>query len=243
LSKWIREKQLVLEAAKEMVEKGLVVGKAGNVSLRLPPEDGRELLAVTPRYRYNDTLSADDVQVLDFEAEPVEGDLMPSLETMLHIGIYQARKRINAVIHTHSAFASALSVAGLEIPAILEDQVTYIGGEIKLAKYAPSGSQKLVDNVIAALEDRNAVILQNHGAVGIGRTMREAFTTCELLEKTAKSYLCALALGKANPLPAEAQEQGKAFFAMLQSGQRVRVASMLPRTQVHTDCPANRHVQ
>jgi len=218
LSKWTREKQLVLETAKKMVAQGLVVGKAGNVSLRLPPEDGRDLIAITPSYQYYDMLSPDDIQVLDFEAEPVEGDLMPSVETMLHIGIYQARKKINAVIHTHSVFASALSIASLEIPVILEDQVTYIGGEIKLAKYASSGSQELVDSVVAALEDRNAAILQNHGAVGIGRTMREAFTACELLEKTAKTYLCALALGKANPLPDEAVEQGKAFFNMLQSG-------------------------
>ena len=72
-------------------------------------------------------------------------------------------------------------------------------------------------NVIAALEERNAILLPNHGAIGIGRTLREAFTVCELLEKTAKVYYLALSLGKVNSLPAEAAAAGKAFFIMLQS--------------------------
>ena len=108
--------------------------------------------------------------------------------------------------------------AGQEIPPILEDQITFIGGEIKLAKYAISGSDELVENVVAALGERNAALLPNHGAVGIGRTMREAFTVCELLEKTAKIYFCALALGKVNTLSSEVLEIEKAFFNMLQSG-------------------------
>lgn len=218
MSRWQQEKRTVLEAALKMAEKGLVVGKTGNVSMRLAPEGDKELLAITPSRREYDLLSIDDIQVVDFEAEPVEGDLVPSVETMLHIGIYKARKNIKAVLHTHSVFASAIAVAGLEIPPILEDQVTFIGGEVKLAKYAMSGSDELVENVIAALGERNAALLPNHGAVGIGRAMREAFTVCELLEKTAKIYFCALALGKVNILPVEALEIEKAFFKMQQSG-------------------------
>jgi len=218
MSKWQEEKRIVLEAGQMMLEKGLVVGTSGNVSLRLTPEGDRELLAITPSRRYYDTLTTDDIQVIDFEADPVEGDLAPSVDTMLHIGIYRARRNVNAVIHTHSVFASAVAVAGLDIPAILDEQITFIGGEVKLAKYALSGSQESVENVLAVLEERNAVLLSNHGAVGIGRTMRDAFTMCELVENTAKIYLSALALGKVNPLPAEAVEVEKAFFAMLQSG-------------------------
>ena len=215
MSKWQEAKRLVLEAAQKMAEKGLVVGTSGNVSLRLPPEGGQELLAITPTFRHYDSLTVDDIQVIDFEAEPVEGDLPPSIETMLHIGIYQARKNINAAIHTHSVFASAIAVAGLEIPPILDDQVDFIGGEIKLAKYAHSGSDELVENVVASLEERNAVLLPNHGAVGIGKTMRDAFTVCELLEKTAEIYYLALSLGKVNQLPPEAVSAGKALFNML----------------------------
>ena len=212
MSKWNSEKKAVLEAAQQMAQMGLVVGTSGNVSMRLGEHSGRELLAITPNARYYDTLDVDDIVVADFEGENVEGELAISIERMLHIGIYKARKKVNAIIHTHPVFGSAISVAILEIPAFLDDQVTYIGGEIKVAKYALPGTQALVDNVISALGPRNAVLLANHGAVSVGRDMREAFTICELAEKTAKIYVCALSLGRINPLPAEAAKVEKAFF-------------------------------
>ena len=217
MSRWQEEKRQVLEASLKMLDKGLVIGTSGNVSLRLASEGGQDLLAITPNRRYYDLITVDDIQVIDFEAEPVEGDLVPSVETMLHIAIYQARKNINAVVHTHSVFASALAVAGMDIPAILDDQVTFIGGEVKLARYALPGSQEMVDNALAALGKANAVLLANHGVLGIGRTMRDALTVCELVEKSAKIYISALTLGKANPVPAEALEVQQAFFNMLQN--------------------------
>jgi len=217
MTMWLDEKIQVLEASQKMAEKGLVVGTSGNVSLRLSPVDSRELLAVTPNGRYYDSLTVADIQVIDFEVEPVEGDLAPSVETMMHIGIYQTRKNINAVVHIHSPYASALSVAGMEIPAILDDQVIFLGGEIRLAEYALPGSEELVANVLTALVERNAVLLPNHGAVGIGRTMRDAFTACELVEKAAKVYIAALSLGKADTIPVEALEVEKAFFTMINS--------------------------
>ena len=218
LSKWLEEKKLVLTTARKMAERGLVVGTSGNVSLRLLPENGRELLAITPTSRYYNLLEPDDIQIIDFEAEPVEGDLPPSVETMLHIGIYQKRKNVNAVIHTHSVYASALAVAHLEIPPILEDQVVVMGSEIKVAGYAASGSEEQVNNVLEALEDCNAAILANHGAIGVGRDLREAFTVCEMLEKTARIYYLSLAIGKVNLLPDEAVQSCRAFFRQLHSG-------------------------
>ena len=201
MSKWQKEKRLVLEASQKILEKGLVTGTSGNVSLRLLPENNGKLLAITPSRRYYDLLTIDDIQIINFEGEPVEGNLTPSTEKMLHIGIYQMRKDVNAVIHTHSVFATTLSVTGLEIPIILDEQTTFLGGKIKLAKYALPGSQELVENALAALEGRNGVLLANHGVVGVGQTMRDALTACELVENTAKVYLLALMVGKVNPLP------------------------------------------
>jgi L-fuculose-phosphate aldolase len=131
---------------------------------------------------------------------------------MLHTGIYKVRRKVNAVIHTHPVYSSVIAVAGLEIPAILDDQVSQIGGEIKVAQYALSGSPEMTRNVIAALGPRNAALMANHGAIALGRNLREAFTVCQLLEKTAKIYLFALGLGKANLVPAEAAELETAFF-------------------------------
>ncbi|MCK4274750.1 MAG: class II aldolase/adducin family protein [Dehalococcoidales bacterium] len=216
MGQWRQEKKIVLEAAQKMLEKGLVVGTAGNISLRLPPEGERQLLAITPSARHYDLLGADDIQIVDFNGQTVEGNLPPSMETMLHIGIYRARKNVNAVIHTHSVFASAVSVTGRDIPPILDDQIAFLGGGIKLARHTLSGSREQVANVVAALGDRNAVLLPNHGAIGTGRTMRDAFTACELIEKTARIYLLALSTGTVNHLPAKAIEVEKALYDRLQ---------------------------
>lgn len=212
---WESERKEVLEAAQRMAEKGFTVGSSGNVSLRIKESGGRELVAITPSGRYYDSMKADDIVIVDFEGQRVEGELAPSIETMLHIGIYKARKKVNAVIHTHPVFGSVIAVTGMEIPPILDDQVTQIGGEIKVAQYALSGSPEMVKNVIAALGPRNAVLMANHGALSVGRNMREAFTICELLEKTAGIYISALGIGKVNLLPADMAEVGKAFFTAI----------------------------
>ena len=217
MSQWQEAKQTVLETARKMSKKGLVIGTSGNISLRLPPTGKRQLLAITPTSRHYDTLGLDDIPIIDFDGRQVVGELAPSVETPLHIAIYRARKNVNAVIHTHSVFASAVSVAGLDIPAIMEDQVIFLGGEIKLAGFALGGTGELADSVISALGNRSAVLLPNHGAVATGRTVRDAFTAAELIEKTARIYLLALAAGKVNQLPAHALETDKALYDKLQS--------------------------
>jgi L-fuculose-phosphate aldolase len=211
---WETEKKAVLEAAKSMCDKGLVVGTSGNVSMRLPISDGRELLAISPTSLPYDMMKMEDIVVVDFDGERVEGELTHSIETMLHLAIYKARKKINAVIHTHPVFGGVVSVLGHDIPAILDDQVTYLGGEIKLAPYALPGSLELANNVVTALGPKNAVVLANHGALAIGRDMREAFTHCEMLEKTAKIYVHALSAGEIVPLPKEAYDLEHAYFVI-----------------------------
>lgn len=215
MSKWISERKAVLDAAKRMSEKGFVVGTAGNVSMRLKEAGRRGLMAITPTSRYYDTIGVDDIAVVDFDGQRVEGEFSPSVETMLHIGIYKARKKMNAVIHNHPVLSSVFAVAGKEIPPIVDDQVTYLGGAIKVAKYALSGSEDLVKNVLAALGPRNAVLLANHGAVCVGKDLREAFTNCEMLEKTAKIYVCVLSVGKPVPIPAESLEAMSVYFSMV----------------------------
>jgi L-ribulose-5-phosphate 4-epimerase len=215
MSRWLEARQMIVETSCRMLDKGLVVGTAGNLSVRLPPEGNRQLLAITPASRPYHSLRPDDIQVLDFEAQTVEGSLAPSTETGLHIGIYRAREDINAIIHTHSIYASAVSVAGMDIPPILDDQVAFLGGEIKLAGYARTGSSLQMEKVITALEDRNAVLLQNHGAVGTGGSLPDAFTACEFIEKTAKIYLLALSAGRLNILSPEAVKAEKELYYRL----------------------------
>jgi L-fuculose-phosphate aldolase len=212
---WESEKKQVIEAAQEMERKGLVVGTAGNISLRLKDPGGRELLAITPSGRYYDSLKVDDIVVVDFSGQKVEGELKATIEMIMHIEVHKARKKINAVVHAHPPFCSAIAVAGMEVPPLIDEQVILIGGEIKVAKYGFPGTPDLAKNVVSALGPRNAVILANHGVLSVGRDMREALTICELAEEMAKIYVSALSLGKVNQLPAEAVELEQAFFAAI----------------------------
>ena len=217
MNQWQEARKTVLETALEMCRKGLVVGNSGNISFRLSPEGSRGIMAITPTSRHYDTLIPSDIPIIDFDGRTVDGKLKPSVETPMHIAIYRARENVNAVIHTHSVFASAVAVAGLEIPCILLDQIIFLGGEIKKSGGALVSTPEQITDFIRALGDRSAVLLPNHGAVGTGRTMRDAFNACELIEKTARIYLLALAAGKVNTLPEEVRKAEKRLYDILQN--------------------------
>jgi len=209
---WLIERSLVLEAALKLVEKGLVLGKAGNVSQRLKQPSGPDLLVITPTSRYYDSLAPEDMPVVDLDSRVVDGVLAPSSELKLHIAIYKAREDVGAVVHTHSIHASALAVAHLGIPAVLEEEVALLGGGINVAEYGASGSDELANNAVDALRDNDGVILANHGAVGVGRTLRGALDAAELIEKAAEVYLLARTTGSVKLLSVQSVAAAREVF-------------------------------
>lgn len=214
-SKWGEEKRAVVSTAQEMANLGLVTGSSGNVSLRLAPSDEHgELLAVTPSGKPYGDLTEQDIVIADFEIEPVEGDSMPSSEALLHAAIYQARPDVNAVIHTHSVFASVAAVAGMEIPPIIDEMMIAIGGSVEVADYAFPGTEELAENVCGALGERSAALIRNHGAVGVGQDIEKALDVCVLVERTAHIFIYASLLGKANPLPQDSIEAELGIYTM-----------------------------
>jgi len=217
-SRWAEEKRAVAEAAREIAALGLVAGSSGNVSLRLEQATEREgpLLAITPSGKPYSTLRDEDIVIVDFDVEPVEGELVPSSETLLHVGAYRQRSNVNAVIHTHAVYCSVAAVAGLEIPPIIDEMVVYIGGAIKVSEYGFPSTQELADAVCAALGDRNAALIKNHGAIGVGRDLRQAIDVCALVERVAQIYVYASLLGKVDTLPADVVEAELAMFRMRQ---------------------------
>jgi len=189
-------------------------GASGNVSVRLGPHAAPDILAITPSGRRNADLKLEDIVVVDFDAEPVEGSLTPSSETLLHVAIYRARPDVGAVIHTHSVFASVASVAGLQIPPIIDEMVVAIGGTVQVSEYAFPSTEELADNVCAALGERNAALIRNHGAVGVGRDLVEALDVCALTERVAQVFVQASLLGKVSELPEDVVQAETAIYNM-----------------------------
>ena len=218
LRTWQADRKAVAETARRLAALDLVGTSSGNVSARLEPVGGRELLAITPSGRPHAELSVDDIPVVDFDVEPVEGELAPSSESLMHVGVYRARPDVGAVIHTHSVYASVAAVAGLGIPPIIDEMVVAIGGGIELSDYAFPGTQELADRVVATLGDKNAALIRNHGAVGAGRDLTEALDICVLTERVAKIFVLASLLGTPGELPNNVVEAEAAIFRMRRSG-------------------------
>ena len=214
MEEWSSERQLLWELTGEMVRHDLVAGSNGNASLRLCGNQDEGLVLITPIRRPYRQLGPEDLVVIDLEGEPVEGDLPPSSEAAAHLTLYKARGDIGSIIHTHSLYASVAAVAGEEIPPLVDEMVMLVGGSVRVAEYAFPSTEELARMVCRALGERNAVLLRNHGLLGVGRTSWEALEVCQLVERVAQIYVYASLLGKAVPLPPDIVQIQQELFRM-----------------------------
>ena len=192
-------KELVLATCLQMVKSGLVIGTSGNVSQRV----GENQVVISPSAILYESLEKNDMVVIDKEGHTIEGIHRPSSEYPMHLAIYKKRPDIAAIMHTHSPYASAFAVARKTIPAILEEVGHILKGPVPVTKYAPIGTEKLAREAAHNLEQNNAILLANHGVVGVGENLEQALTVCLVVEKTAKVYLMAQQLGTPYIVPAQ----------------------------------------
>ena len=204
------EREQMLEICKEMLEKDLVVGSAGNVSMRV-----EDHIIITPSsVRYTE-MNPEDFMVMDMNADVVEGDRNPSTELPMHLAVYKNRTDALAIIHSHSIYASAMALLNKSLPPILDELVPKLGGEIKVTSYEMPGSSELGNRVVEAMELRSAVLIGNHGALCCGSSLREALDVAILLERACKIYMIALQLGTPSQLPEDVVEMESDLWQML----------------------------
>jgi L-fuculose-phosphate aldolase len=179
---------------------GLNHGATGNCSCR----DGDTFL-ITPSGVDTENLSADKMVRMDFSGNIVESkfNLKPSSEWRFHQDIMSNREEVGAVVHTHSIYASSVSLFNKEIPPF-HYMIAVAGGDsVRCAPYAMFGTQKLSDNIIGALDDRKACLIANHGLVAIGENLKEALQIAEEIEHLCHLYIEAKKLGEPNLLNEE----------------------------------------
>ncbi len=173
---------------------GSLLSAGGNVSVRIPDQP---VLVITPSGKPYMELVPEEICVVDFDLNPIAGDLAPSIETGMHVGIYQSRADVGAVVHTHQAYASIFALINQAIPALFDEVALSIGETVDVVPYALSGTPELVENVKRTVVNRcNCFIMQNHGALNLGKNLEKAWKHAELLEKTAQAYYHALTTGK-----------------------------------------------
>lgn len=173
----------IVRTALKMLELGLVVGSVGNVSARDPSDSNT--IYIKPSGLPYARLTPEDIMLIDLEGRVLQGRLKPSSEWRLHATIYRARPEVHAVVHTHSVEAQAWSFLGEELPARTEELEIFVEGSVRTAQYAPSGTQELADRALEALLGRKAVLLARHGVVGVGTSLEEALTICQIVERQA----------------------------------------------------------
>lgn len=186
------QKEMVVEAGRTMVRERLTLGTWGNVSLRDPETD---FIYITPSGIPYLEIQVSDIVIMDIDEQVIGGHRIPSIERGMHIAVYRARADVNAVVHSHPLYSSVLGVNHMELPGMSEDFVQIVADKIICSEYALPGTPELAQNVVAALGERNAVLLPNHGTLCAGEDMARALLISQAVEKTAQIYIMAKSIG------------------------------------------------
>lgn len=190
-------KAAVLAAAKKMYARGLVEGTAGNVSGRVDAER----VVLTPSSLGYEEMTLEDLVVTDLEGTVVEGHRSATSEKSLHLECYRAYAEVSGVVHCHAQHASMFAVAHQPIPAAIDEFIIYIGGDVPVAQYQPSGSDQLAHSVAACLGDRSAALMANHGMVCVGKSVEDALHSALVVEHNARIMWGSMALGGPVAIP------------------------------------------
>ncbi len=186
------EREQVREYCIKMLEMGLTTGTSGNISVC---NREQKLYAISPTSMDYYQIKTEDVMVVDFEGNIVEGNRKPSIEHVMHRVFYTDRDDIGAVVHTHSPYATAVSCLNRSLPAI--SFLVKLGGsfEIPCAPYEKPGSKELAAIAFENMKGLRATLLQNHGLIAGGRDIVHAMHIAGELESVAQLYCIAKSTG------------------------------------------------
>jgi L-fuculose-phosphate aldolase len=197
---------------RQLAANGLIAGRDGNLSVRISPER----VLVTPSGLIKSLLTPADIVEVDLAGNQRRGKRKPTSELDLHLRILRHRPDVRAIVHAHPPSATGFAVAGEEIPGNLLPELIFVVGRAPLVPYGTSGTRELGDRVLPFVKDHDALLLANHGAVTMGRTLDEAWIRMESLEHAARIILAARAVGSPKPLSSASVAQLEALRAVAQ---------------------------
>jgi L-fuculose-phosphate aldolase len=205
----------VLDAAKDMLCRGLVEGTAGNISARRPVGN----IVITPSSVDYRDMQLDDLVLVDPDGAVLHAadGRGPSTEMQLHLACYRAFDDIGSVIHSHPVWATMFAIAHEPIPACIDEFAVYCGGDVRCAEYAASGTPEVGANAVKALEGRGAALIANHGLVAVGPRPDKVLHVTALVERTAQIVWGARALGGPVPLPGAVNRNFASVYTYLRA--------------------------
>ncbi len=210
-------RQAIVQAGRILYEHRLITSNNGNISARL----GDDAIVITPSMLCKGRMDIDDLLVVDLDgnliSETHKRKHKVSSETPMHLEVYRQRPDVRAVIHAHPANAVALTVAGIPFPVDILPEVLEGLGPVPTTRFAIPSSE---DNALAIREhvqNHNAVLIRNHGAITYGANLEEALNHLERLESVAQVVLTAHLLGRVNHLPPEMMEPLRELYVKMRS--------------------------
>jgi L-fuculose-phosphate aldolase len=186
------EREALADACRTLASRGLVIGTAGNLSVR-----AGEQVVVTPTGCTFEGVAPEEMSVVELDGDVVEGE--PTSELGLHLGVYRAMDWAGAVVHTHSPMATAVGCVLDELPPIHYAMLA-LGGSVRVAPYATFGTEELHSLVLTALEGRTAALMKNHGTLNCGASLEAAIDGALLLEWACSLYWHAAQIGEPSVL-------------------------------------------
>lgn len=192
----------IIDISCEMNRLGINVNKSGNVSCRALMHGSAGFL-ITPTGIPYEKLEVEDLVFVPLMArslEQISSHRLPSSEWLMHAEIYRQKENVQAIVHTHSTYATALACQDLAIPAFHYMVAVAGGTDIPCAPYALFGTEELAHHCATALKDRKACLLSHHGVVATGENLGSALRLAHEVENLAKTYTVVCQLGKPNVL-------------------------------------------
>jgi len=183
-------RQRLIDAGRRMNASGINRGQAGNLSARVAAG-----FLITPTGMAYEALEPADIVHMASDGSMAAGQRRPSSEWFFHRDIYRARADAGAIVHLHSPYATALACARRSIPAFHYMIAEAGGADIRCAEYATFGTQALADAAVAALADRRACLLANHGMIALGKDIDGALELAHAVEDLARQYCLTLQIG------------------------------------------------
>ncbi len=198
VSEW-QVKELLCEIGRRVWARGFVASNDGNFSVRV----GEDRVLATPTMISKGFMKPEDIVTLDLSGRQLEGHREPTSETRLHLGIYQEKPEVTAVVHAHPPYATAFAVAAEPVPKCILPEVEIFLGEIPITRYETPGSQDFAESIKPYLKDFNLFLLANHGALSLGRDLEQAYYRMETVDHYCRILLYTMQLGQPKQISQE----------------------------------------
>lgn len=189
----------ICRIGRRLEEKGFVAATDGNISCKIAPDQ----ILITPSGIPKGDLTENDLIVIDPEGRLMEGDRKPSSETLMHLAVYRERSDVYAVIHAHPPITTALTVAGVTLAQCVIPEVVVTMGTIPTAEYATPSTEEGACVIKDLIHETDVIILDRHGSLTVGATLKSAYLKLEKLEHAAKITATAKMLGQVKTLSKE----------------------------------------